>query len=109
MSVCTIVVAAGSGQRFGGPKQFAPLNPNQRVLDRSLATAMEVSDSVICVLPDGTPRNDAGLEGETFKSIVVVEGGETRSESVRNALATVPDDAHVIVVHDAVRPMATQD
>ena len=36
-----------------------------------------------------------------------VSGGATRSESVRNGLAEVPDDADVVVVHDAARPLAT--
>src|SRR5207253_1205874 len=34
-------------------------------------------------------------------------GGATRSESVRNGLAAVPDDVEVIVVHDAARPLAS--
>ena len=36
-----------------------------------------------------------------------VEGGATRSESVRNGLAAVPNDAEVIIVHDAARPLAS--
>ena len=37
----------------------------------------------------------------------VVSGGATRAESVRAGLAAVPDDAVIIVVHDAARPLAT--
>ena len=84
--VWTIVVAAGSGARFGSPKQFAMLG-DRRVLDWSVATASAVSAGVIVVLPP-----DATLgEGQ-------VAGGETRSESVRcglNAPATVIPDARI--------------
>ena len=76
-----IVVAAGSGRRFGGPKQYESLGAGT-VLDRSIATAREVVDHVVVVVPPG--RALAPVE---------VEGGATRSESVRRGLAAVPDDA----------------
>jgi 2-C-methyl-D-erythritol 4-phosphate cytidylyltransferase len=53
---------------------------------------------VVVVAPASTSVSDGH---------VVVEGGSTRSESVRRGLARVPIDAAVIVVHDAARPLAT--
>jgi 2-C-methyl-D-erythritol 4-phosphate cytidylyltransferase len=96
-SVWTIVVGGGGGQRFGGPKQYEPLSADGRVrvLDAAVATARAVGDVVIVV-----PGSDADREGG-------VAGGATRSESVRAGLAAVPDDATVICVHDAARPMAS--
>lgn len=91
--VWTIVVAAGSGQRFGGPKQYATLGP-RRVLDWSVAAAREVGEVVVVV-----PTADAAREG-------AVAGGETRSESVRAGLAAIPHTATVICVHDGARPFA---
>src|SRR6188472_3068435 len=89
-AVWAIVVAAGAGQRFGGPKQFEPLGPGT-VLDRSLAVAREV---VVVVPPGRVPgRGEVG-------------GGATRSDSVRCGLAAVPAEAEVIVVHDGARPFA---
>ena len=38
-----------------------------------------------------------------------VTGGESRSESVRTALAEVPDEATVVLVHDAARPLVTDE
>jgi 2-C-methyl-D-erythritol 4-phosphate cytidylyltransferase len=93
--VWAIVVAAGSGQRFGGPKQFEQLGAGT-VLDQSVAVARAVVDGVVVVVPPGRAR----AAGE-------VDGGATRSESVRCGLAAVPDDAEVIVVHDAARPFAS--
>ena len=90
-----IVVAAGSGQRFGGPKQYEALGAGT-VLDRSIATAREVVDNVVVVVPPGRVLE----QGE-------VEGGPTRSESVRRGLAAVADGAEVIIVHDGARPFAS--
>ncbi|MEJ7800665.1 MAG: 2-C-methyl-D-erythritol 4-phosphate cytidylyltransferase [Ilumatobacter sp.] len=93
--VWTIVVGGGSGSRFGRPKQYEDLC-GERVIDRSRLTAASVSDGVVVVVP----AEDAADEGG-------VPGGRNRSESVRAGLARVPDDADVICVHDAARPLAT--
>lgn len=92
------MVAAGSGARFGGAKQFEPLR-DRRVIDWSLAAARAACDGVVCVLP-------AGHVGSESAADVSVPGGATRSESVRAGLAAVPDAAAIIVVHDAARPVA---
>jgi 2-C-methyl-D-erythritol 4-phosphate cytidylyltransferase len=97
--VWTVVVAAGAGSRFGSPKQFAPL-AGRRVLDVAVAAAAHVSDGIVVVAPDGTEAPGAHA---------VVEGGATRSASVRAGLAAVPESAEVIVVHDAARPLAPPD
>ncbi|MHB8662611.1 MAG: IspD/TarI family cytidylyltransferase [Acidimicrobiales bacterium] len=89
--VWAIVVAAGSGSRFGGSKQDALLG-DKPVVAWSVEAARAACDGVVLVVP-------AGASGG-------VEGGATRSESVRRGLAAVPDDVEVIVVHDAVRPLA---
>lgn len=92
----TIVVAGGSGTRFGGPKQYASLGP-LRVLDHAVEAARAAGDGVVVVVPAA----DAAREGG-------VAGGATRSESVRAGLAEVPGDATIVCVHDAARPFATQ-
>ena len=97
--VWTIVVAAGSGARFGGRKQFERLG-SKRVLDWSVDAARAASDGVVVVGPPDVDEIDP-VHGR------FVPGGSTRSESVRAGLAAVPDEATVIVVHDAARPFAT--
>lgn len=100
MAVWAVVVAAGAGSRFGGPKQYETLG-DRRVLDWSLAGARSVADGVVlAVLPEraGVPEPAAD---------VVVAGGASRSESVRAALAAVPATADVVVVHDGARPLAS--
>lgn len=94
-TVWTIVVAGGTGERFGGPKQYETLG-RQRVIDIARATAADCSDGVVVVVPPA----DAAREGG-------VAGGRTRSDSVRAGLAAVPNDADIICVHDAARPLAS--
>jgi 2-C-methyl-D-erythritol 4-phosphate cytidylyltransferase len=98
-AVWVIVVAAGSGRRFGGAKQYEAL-AGRRVVDWSLDAARTVADGVVLVVADDhagdvEPAADA-----------VVAGAATRSGSVRAGLAAVPASADVIVVHDAARPLA---
>lgn len=102
MSTWAIVVAGGSGERFGEPKQYLPLG-GDRVLDWSLRAAGADSDGVVLVVPPDRTGDDEPL------ATVVVAGGATRSASVRAGLAAVPDDAGVVVVHDAARPVPVPD
>jgi 2-C-methyl-D-erythritol 4-phosphate cytidylyltransferase len=95
-----IVVAAGSGARFGGPKQFQLL-AGRTVLERSIEAARAVAEQVVAVVPpEAGPAPGADL---------TVPGGATRSESVRSGLAVVPEDVTVVVVHDAARPLASPE
>ncbi|MEO5898716.1 MAG: 2-C-methyl-D-erythritol 4-phosphate cytidylyltransferase, partial [Ilumatobacteraceae bacterium] len=93
--VWTVVVAGGSGRRFGGPKQYELLG-DQRIVDIAVATARAAGDGVVLVVPPDDVAREAG-----------VAGGATRSESVRAGLRAVPAEASVICVHDAARPFAT--
>lgn len=92
--IWTIVVGGGSGERFGRPKQYELLG-DRRVLDVSRDVAASVSDGVVVVVPPGDAEREAA-----------VAGGATRSASVRAGLAAVPDDATIVCVHDAARPLA---
>ena len=105
MSVWIVVVAAGSGTRFGGPKQYELLG-SSRVVDRSIATACRVADRVALVVAVDDVE-ELRADYRTNPAVVVVAGGISRSASVRGGLGAVSDDAEVIVVHDAARPLAT--
>ena len=94
-NVWTIVVAAGSGLRFGSAKQFERLG-DKRVVDWAVEEAERHSMGVITVVPKGQTTGPGQ-----------VEGGATRSESVRRGLAAVPGEATIVLVHDAARPFAS--
>lgn len=98
MIVWVVVVAAGTGNRFGAAKQYERLG-DRRVIDWSLDAARGVATGVVAVVAEGGPVEAA--------ADVTVTGGATRSGSVRAGLAAVPDEAEVIVVHDAARPLAS--
>ncbi len=101
-----MVVAAGSGSRFGSSKQFASL-AGKTVLERSVAAAGPVSDGVVVVLSPDLGESEMAEIAEQVSADRYVAGGSTRSESVRHGLGVVPSTADVVVVHDAARPLAT--
>lgn len=105
-SVWTIVVAGGSGRRFGSMKQFESLD-GRRVLDLAVDVAMSRSDGVVIVVPVDDVEDEARRCGPMLH-FRVVAGGPTRTASVRAGLAAVPEDADIVVVHDAARPFASR-
>jgi len=99
----SIVLAAGSGSRFGGDKQNVMLG-HQRVVDWSVSTARASCDGVVLVV-----NPDAVNDVASSKAEIVVAGGHSRSQSVRNGLKALPSDATIVVVQDAARPGASSD
>ena len=97
MSVVGIVPAGGSGERLGAdrPKAFV-VCAGRPLIDWSLEVLESVCDRVVVAAPADWLR-----EGW-------VEGGPSRSRSVRNALAAAPE-ARTFVVHDAARPLVTRE
>jgi len=113
--VWAIVVAGGTGRRFGGLKQFLPL-AGLPVVSWSVRTALAAADGVVLVVPSGAPSAPGdglptpGATGDAaFGATSVVAGGATRAGSVRAGLAAVPQDAGIIVIHDAARPLASPE
>src|SRR5690349_13292052 len=81
------------------PKQFSALG-GLRLIDWALSAAGAACHGVVAVLPA------AHLAVTLPMGVVPVAGGTTRSDSVRAGLAAVPEDAAIVVVHDAARPLA---
>ena len=110
--VWAVVAAAGRGDRLGGerPKAFARLGA-QPLLAESLARldASEWIDAIVVAAPPGweEPAILLAEEAGAAKVSTCVTGGATRTQSVRLALAEVPPDAAVVVVHDAARPLVS--
>lgn len=104
-----VIPAGGSGSRFGGelPKQFLSLGGISVLRRSTLAAAAtpEVGAIVIAAPADAVDRARAEVAG-IGKVVAVVAGGATRVESVGNALAALPAEPEVILVHDAARPLA---
>ena len=114
MSVWAILVAAGRGERLGldRPKAFANLGDEPLLAEplRRLEACPWV-DAIVLVAPPGweEPAILLAAEEGCGKVRACVAGGEERSDSVRAGLAEVEDDALVILVHDAARPLLTDE
>jgi 2-C-methyl-D-erythritol 4-phosphate cytidylyltransferase len=114
VSVWAILVAAGRGERLGldQPKAFAKLGEDPllaeplRRLDES-----DWIDAIVIVAPPGWEEPAILLAEELACSKVhaCVAGGETRTDSVRAGLAEVREDALVVLVHDAARPLLPEE
>jgi 2-C-methyl-D-erythritol 4-phosphate cytidylyltransferase len=114
VSVWAILAAAGRGDRLGldRPKAFAKLN--DRALIEEVLERLDASDWIEGIVVAAPPEWEepcilAAEEVAATKVAETVTGGETRAESVRRALAEVPDEAAVVLVHDAARPLVTDD
>jgi 2-C-methyl-D-erythritol 4-phosphate cytidylyltransferase len=112
MSVWAVLAAAGRGDRLGldRPKAFAPLGDGVllAVPLRRLNDSVWIEGIVIAAPPDWEePAILLAEELACEKVSTSVTGGESRAESVRTALASVPPEAAVVVVHDAARPLVT--
>jgi 2-C-methyl-D-erythritol 4-phosphate cytidylyltransferase len=96
-----IVLAAGGGTRFGGPKQFATA-AGHRLVDLALETATATCDHTVLVLPTGHRWDGRPVDA-------VVPGGVDRRGSVRRGLAAIPVTTGRVLVHQAANPLATTD
>jgi 2-C-methyl-D-erythritol 4-phosphate cytidylyltransferase len=110
VSVWAILAAAGRGERLGldRPKAFAKLN-DRPLLAESLERleASEWVERIVVAAPPGweEPCILVAEEVAAGKVAETVSGGETRSDSVRHALEEIPQEAALVVVHDAARPL----
>jgi len=88
-------------------KQFMLLDGSPILLHtiRKFVSAPEVSEIVVALRADDMEWVRELLKAEKFaKPVRIVEGGDSRQESVENALATLASGTELVAVHDAVRP-----
>jgi 2-C-methyl-D-erythritol 4-phosphate cytidylyltransferase len=116
MKVSVILPAAGLGTRMGravpekagtSRKQFMLLEGSPILLHtiRKFASTPAVSEIVVALRPDDMEWVRELLGQENFgKPVRLVEGGDSRQESVEHALATLGSGTELVAVHDAVRP-----
>ena len=114
MSVWAVIAAAGSGERLGldRPKAFANLR-DRPLLAESLERleGSDWIDSIVVAAPPGWEEPVILLAEELGcgKVAEAVTGGTTRAASVTAAVAVVPQDAAVALVHDAARPVLPEE
>lgn len=112
--VVALVPAAGRGLRMGGsiPKQFLSLGGEPLIVQSlRILQAAPVVDQIILAVPSADIEyceNEIVSRHRFTKVTKVVAGGAERQDSVRHALAQVPQDTEIVLIHDAVRPFVTQ-
>ena len=121
MKVSVIIPAAGLGTRMGrssperegiSRKQFMLLNGSPILIHtiRKFVSAPSINEIVVALREDDlTWARDVFKTQQFSKSVRIVQGGETRQQSVENALATIEDDTGLVAVHDAVRPFVERE
>jgi len=110
VSVWAVLAAAGSGERLGADRPKAFVRLGERPLLAESLERLEASgwiDAIVVVAPPGWEEPAILLAEELGcgKVSACVAGGATRADSVRHGLAEVADDAAVVLVHDAARPL----
>jgi 2-C-methyl-D-erythritol 4-phosphate cytidylyltransferase len=110
--VAAIIPAAGLGTRMGAdtPKQFLELDGQPLVIYtlRRLAACAAITDFFISTRADDIIfLQDKVAKAGLGRPARVIHGGDTRQQSVANALAQVDPATEIVVVHDAVRPFVT--
>ncbi|MEI8012634.1 MAG: 2-C-methyl-D-erythritol 4-phosphate cytidylyltransferase [Candidatus Omnitrophota bacterium] len=120
MSAWVIIPTAGTGERFGGPlPKPLVMCGGKAVIARTLEVFQQSAliEGIVLIahalwLKD---YQDVVRAGNFSKVKVVVEGGVTRTQSVRNGLAALaafdhePGGAKIVMIHDGVRPFVTEE
>src|SRR5690242_6559980 len=116
MKVSVIIPAAGLGTRMGrgapekegiSRKQFMLLNGSPILIHtiRKFVSSPLVSEIVVALRGDNLSWANDLFQSQGFaKSVRTVEGGESRQQSVENALESISEDTDLVAVHDAVGP-----
>jgi 2-C-methyl-D-erythritol 4-phosphate cytidylyltransferase len=105
--VGVIIVAAGKGERMGGPpKQFRNVAGVPMLLRaiRPFVAHPDVAHVAVVVAPDVAAAPPAWLGELRGGTLSVTVGGSERRQSVAAGLAALPDECNIVLVHDAARP-----
>ena len=111
MSVSAIIMAAGSGSRFGGKKQFKLLK-GISLYFYSLNKFLLCKDvnEIILVVPESKlaqiKKEIANIK--KTKKILVISGGHRRQDSVKNGLLSVSNKSKLVCIHDGARPFVSE-
>jgi len=100
-----IIAAAGMGHRLGAnlPKSLVKLI-DKTLLEHAVANLAPVAQLLIVTAPAGYEAEYKKLLGE---EVEVITGGVLRSDSIRIAMAKIPNNYEYVLVHDAARALAS--
>ena len=112
MKVSAIILAAGSGNRFGEKKQFKQLKDVElyRYSFNKFLNCSDINEVILAVPEDRL--SDVKMEIASVKAskkILVVCGGPSRKESVKNSVLSTSQHADLVCIHDAARPFISEN
>lgn len=113
MRTVAVVLAGGSGQRFGAdvPKQLLPL-AGRAMIEHSVAAfdaAPGVEEILVVMAPGHAGTVTSLLRAGGYRKVTgVIEGGQSRTESTRLAIAALGERECDVLFHDAARPLLDQ-
>ncbi len=112
--VSAIIVAAGSSVRMGtdGSKQFIPLLGKPAILHT--LTAFQNSENIdeiiiVCREQDSSKIKELAEENGISKLSCLVNGGDSRAQSVKNGIGAVCSDSKFLAIHDGARPLISTE
>jgi 2-C-methyl-D-erythritol 4-phosphate cytidylyltransferase len=109
-----LIPAAGMGRRMGSDRNKLLLQLGDRPLLAWTILAAEASQSIVWIGIMGQPEDFADFkkilaELSLSKPVELIQGGETRQESVYNGLQALPPEAERVLIHDGARCLATSE
>ncbi|MFH0948597.1 MAG: 2-C-methyl-D-erythritol 4-phosphate cytidylyltransferase [Elusimicrobiota bacterium] len=110
MKIALIIVAAGSGKRFGSKKQFELIG-KKKVIELTVQKFLSITEinNIVVVLPkEDIKKNVVAYFNLRSFRIKIIPGGKTRQHSVFNGLSTLSSDTDIVLIHDGVRPFVSE-
>ncbi|MCL1901078.1 MAG: 2-C-methyl-D-erythritol 4-phosphate cytidylyltransferase [Firmicutes bacterium] len=107
MKITAIITAAGNSARFGGNKLFEKIDGKfviQKTLDAFLSHPK--IDEIVITYSQNSNRDFKTLNTQS-KFVIFVPGGQTRTQSIKNALKAIKN-CDVVLIHDGARPYVTE-
>jgi 2-C-methyl-D-erythritol 4-phosphate cytidylyltransferase len=113
--LAVILPAAGRSVRFGLANKLLAMLRGQAVIVHGLRAFLARDDARLIVIPTHLQHEITAVAPIDVKDaiaagrVVFCEGGTSRAESVRRALGQVPESIEWVAVHDAARPLVSQE
>lgn len=113
MKTEVIIVAAGLGKRFGSPDKVLTLVKGKPLFIWAIQpfeNLEEISSISIVTRREFFERVQSYLQIFQIKKVnKIIEGGKERQDSVYNALKVLPEDTDIVLIHDAARPLVSEE
>ncbi len=114
MKIGVIIAAGGTSQRYGEKNKLFEKAGTSCVLIEAIKPFLSVdgvSRVLVGIHPSYSDELLVALDNEKISDsrVAIVAGGDTRTETVKNAVSALPEDIDVVLVHDGARPYVSRD